>query len=253
VPPTTLFGGFTGGAFVAAGDFDRDGRAEMVFTPDRGGGPRVSIVSLNPDGTLTTRADFFGSDDPNFRGGARVAAGDVNADGTPDLAVAAGFGGGPRVAIFDGKTVPGGTPARLVNDFFAFEGALRNGVYLAIGDVYGNGYGDLVFGAGPGGGPRVLIVSGWNLMHEDPAAAVAGPISNFFVNGTDTDRGGVRVAATDADRDPRADVAVATGEGQPALARVYLGRNITATGEPATFQDIDPFAGAVLADGVFVG
>src|SRR5206468_12706709 len=34
-------GDFTGGGFVAAGDFDNDGRAEFVVTPDQGGGPRV--------------------------------------------------------------------------------------------------------------------------------------------------------------------------------------------------------------------
>ena len=44
-------------------------------------------------------------EDANFRGGARAAVGDVNGDGTPDLLVAAGFGGGPRVAIYNGKTV----------------------------------------------------------------------------------------------------------------------------------------------------
>src|SRR5206468_12542343 len=65
------------------------------------------------------------------RGGARAALGDVNEDGTPDLAVSAGFLGGPRTALFDGTTLLG-TPARLVGDFVAFPGTdavtLRNGV-----------------------------------------------------------------------------------------------------------------------------
>src|SRR5205823_12235456 len=49
VPPTSPFGGsesFTGGAFVAAADIDHDGRAEIILSPDLGGGPRVTIVSL---------------------------------------------------------------------------------------------------------------------------------------------------------------------------------------------------------------
>src|SRR6185503_9519497 len=95
-------------------------RAEFVVTPDEGGGPRVTVFSA-ANGAAQLRANFFGIDDPNFRGGARSAAGDFDHDGHPDLVVAAGFGGGPRVAIFDGNTVFG-TPARLVGDFFAFGG-----------------------------------------------------------------------------------------------------------------------------------
>src|SRR5205807_9454614 len=104
-------------------------------TPDQGGGGRVRVYSGR---TLETLADFFGIEDPNFRGGARPAVGDVNGDGVPDLIVAAGFGGGPRVAIFDGADLaPGRTPRKLVGDFFVFENTLRNGTYVAVGDVNG--------------------------------------------------------------------------------------------------------------------
>ena len=34
-------------------------------------------------------------------------------------------------------------PDCIVNDFFAFEQSLRNGVYVSVGDVNGDGYGDL--------------------------------------------------------------------------------------------------------------
>src|SRR5207248_8825504 len=65
VAPFDPFGGnFAGGGFVAAADIDRDGRAEFIVTPDRGGGPRVSVFSLNVNGSVATRANFFGIDDP---------------------------------------------------------------------------------------------------------------------------------------------------------------------------------------------
>ncbi|MBX9583214.1 MAG: autotransporter-associated beta strand repeat-containing protein, partial [Gemmataceae bacterium] len=96
------FGDFTGGVFVATGDLTGDGRADLVVTPDEGGGPRVQIIR---GGDFAPVVSFFGIQDPNFRGGVRAAVGDINADGFADLAVAAGFGGGPRVALWDGKAL----------------------------------------------------------------------------------------------------------------------------------------------------
>src|SRR5205814_518997 len=110
------------------------------------------IFTTNLHGSVATLANFFGIDDPNFRGGCRAALGDVNGDGTPDLAVAAGFLGGPRVALFDGAQLFNGDPMRIVSDFFAFPGTdavtLRNGVFVAIGDINGDGFADLIFGGG---------------------------------------------------------------------------------------------------------
>ncbi len=260
VPPTAPFAGsegFAGGGFVAAGDFDLDGRAEIVVTPDQGGGPRVTVFSRAADGTLTTVANFLGIDDANFRGGARAAVGDVNRDGTPDLVVAAGFLGGPRVAVFNGTTVLG-TPTRLVNDFFAFPGAdaqtLRNGAFAAVGDVTGDGFGDLIFGGGPGGAPRVFILSGALVAAGSIQAAYDAPVASYFVAGNSTDRGGVRVGVVDADGDARADVLAASGENAPNAVRVYLGRDFPAgvTREP-TAQTFNPFDNDAPPGGVFVG
>ncbi|HEX4607344.1 MAG TPA: FG-GAP-like repeat-containing protein, partial [Urbifossiella sp.] len=257
VQPFDPFGGnFTGGGYVAAADLDGDGKAEFAVTPDQGGGPRVSIFSLGTGGAATPRANFFGINDPNFRGGARAAFGDVNGDGTPDLAVAAGFGGGPRVSIYNGHSVLG-TPSRLVGDFFAFPGTdavnLRNGAFLAVGDVDGDGKADMIFGGGPGGAPRVFIISGAMLVAGNTAGAQAAPIANFFVAGNTADRGGARVAAVNPDGGNKSAVAVGSGAGDPARVRIYPGSDFPAGGgEPGTFQDLNPGGGAVLVDGVYV-
>ncbi len=212
VPQFSAFeSGFSGGVYLAAGDFNGDGRAEVLITPDQGGGPRVRVLSV-ANGQVATAADFFGMDDPAFRGGARVAVGDVNGDGTPDLVVAAGAGGGPRISILDGKSVISGSPRHLTGDFFAFEPELRNGVYLSAGDLNGDGFADIVFGAGPGGGPRVMSVSGKALTRSGPAAALASPLANAFVGDTNQ-RGGVRVAVKDTAGDGHAEVVAGSGGG----------------------------------------
>jgi len=253
VNPFDPFGGdFVGGGFLSAADFDNDGRSEVIVTPDQGGGPRVTILSLDANGNFNVRANFFGIQDTNFRGGARTSAGDVNNDGIADLAVAAGFQGGPRIALFNGASVLT-NQGKLIGDFFAFDTALRNGTYVSIGDVTGDGFADLYFGAGPGGSPRVLGISGQSLMNAGPTAAIDSPLSSFFVAGNSENRGGVRVATTDADGDGRADVIAGTGEGQASFARVYFGSTISSVGEPAGFQELNPFSSAVLANGIFVG
>ena len=256
IPVTAPFVGsedFLGGGFVSAADLDGDGRAEIVITPDQGGGPRVTIFSL-VGSTPIVRVNFFGIDDPNFRGGARSALGDINRDGKPDLLVAAGFGGGPRVSLFDGTTLLS-SRTKLRNDFFAFpEDAvtLRNGIFAALGDITGDGFADLIFGGGPGGSPRVFILSGAFLTSSSPNL-FSQPVANFFVAGNSNDRGGVRVAVKNADGDARADLAVGSGEGSPANVRVYRGLNFITNGEPGTFQDLSVFGGVALTDGVFVG
>jgi len=254
VSPFDPFGGdFTGGGFVSAADFDNDGRSDVVVTPDQGGGPRVEVFSLLTDGTFTLRTNFFGIDDPNFRGGARTAAGDVNGDGFADLAIAAGFQGGPRVALLDGTTLLTASRTKLVNDFFAFDPSLRNGVFVTIGDVDGDGKGDLFFGAGPGGAPRLLGVSGQVLLTAGATSAIDSPLANFFVAGNASNRGGVRLSTQDIDGDGKVDVIAATGEGQASFVRVYFGRTFGTAGEPSGFEDLNPYASAVLSNGVFVG
>jgi hypothetical protein len=99
----------------------------------------------------------------------------------------------------------------------------------------------------------VFVLSGTAVAAGDVLGAQAAPLANFYVGGDAAGRLGVRVGATDADLDGRADVVAGSGERAAAGVRVYLGKDVGGAGEPAAFQDLDPFARAVLANGVFVG
>jgi hypothetical protein len=194
--------------------------------------------------TFTKLASFLGIDDAKFRGGARATTGDLNRDGVADLIVAAGFGGGPRVAGFDGKTVASNQPTRMFADFFLFEQTLRNGAFIAVGDINGDGFGDLIAGGGPGGGPRVTVFDGQSLLSNQYQVR-----ANFFA-GDVNNRGGVRVAARDLGQDKLAEIA--TGDGPVGgTLRIYNGANFESSLSPAPQFTIDVFPNN--AGGVFVG
>jgi subtilisin-like proprotein convertase family protein len=233
---------FTGGVYVTGGDITGDGIPELIVTPDQGGGPRVDVY----DGATNAKvASFFGIDDPNFRGGARAAVGDINGDGFGDLLVAAGFRGGPRVAGFDGKQLAAGKFVKLFNDFFAFEPTLRNGVFIAAGDVDGDGKAEMIVGGGPGGGPRVQAFSGAGLLQNRQDV-----LFNFFAGNADN-RGGVRITVKDLDGDKQADLITGDGAGAGSRVTAYYGATLIGPGPRPVGFEFDTFPG--FTGGIFVG
>ncbi len=68
----------------------------QIFT-GAGAGSEPQVKAFNSLGQETAS---FVAYDKTFTGGVRVAVGDVNNDGTPDLITGAGPGGGPHVKAF---------------------------------------------------------------------------------------------------------------------------------------------------------
>lgn len=80
------------GAFIATGDVNGDGFAELIAGGGPGGGPRP----YNGLDLLTNKqnaiADFFAGD-INNRGGVRVSVGPLDSDNFADIVVGSGAGG----------------------------------------------------------------------------------------------------------------------------------------------------------------
>ncbi|MBU1705457.1 S8 family serine peptidase [Patescibacteria group bacterium] len=135
----------------------------------------------------------FNAYHPNFKGGVRVALGDVDGDGSPEIITGAGPGGGPHVRIFE----PDGA---LLSQFFAFSESTRFGVFVSAGDVDADGRADISVSADAGGSGQVKVfnLAGENLISLQPYGDV-----NF----------GIRTSLADLDGNHQAEIIAATGAG----------------------------------------
>jgi hypothetical protein len=181
-------------------------RSVRVTGTDVGGGPHVRVY----DGATGELQFDISAYDPAFRGGVRVASGDVNRDGVPDVITAPGPGGGPHVRVFSG--VDGAPLGGPVASFLAYESDFRGGLTVAAGDVNGDGFSDIITGTGAGGGPLVKVFSG----------ADGSLLSAFFAY-VAAFRGGVNVTAGDLNGDLRADIVTGAGVGGGPHVRSFDG------------------------------
>ncbi len=157
----TAYENFNGGAFVAAGNLDgvTTNGTEFVTAPNAGGGPHVRPYRINPaNGIISELGNGFFAYGPNFAGGVHVAMGnlDGNLANGEEIITGAGPGGGPHVRVFHVNNDLT-TNELFGGGFFAYAPAFAGGVWVAAGDVDGDGKDEVITGAGPGGGPHIKV------------------------------------------------------------------------------------------------
>jgi sugar lactone lactonase YvrE len=192
------------GAYVASADFDSDGYYEIIT----GAGPemktpahvKVFTYDISAQTLVESGIDFLAYDTMY---GARVAAGDVDGDGTPELITAPGPGpsniGIIRVWKIDTSSGKGQWSVSLMREFIV-ETDYKSSVTIASGDVNGDGADEIITGDGPNQKARDVI----RVFDKD------GVMISAFEAGV-TNGHGANVACGDTDSDGVAEIVVGAG------------------------------------------
>lgn len=173
---------------------------------------------------------------PGFTGGVNVASGDVTGDGVADIVSVPASHGGADVRVFDGVT------GAQVTAFLAYDGNFDGGATIAVADVDGDGVGDIITGAGAGGGPNVRVFQGKSFLM----------IQNFLAYDQNF-TGGVFVTGADFYADGKADIITAPGIGGGADIRLFMNGDPNAGMYNFMGADARLLGGAVVAAGDFNG
>jgi hypothetical protein len=167
----------------------------------------------------------------SFKGGVRVATGDLNCDGLPDLIVAPGPGRDPLVKIYNGAPdADGNHPASLLTSFSVFPTTFKGGVNLAVGDVNADGHNDLLVASDTGGPPALRVLDGEFLLTTH--VALGPPF-----NASPTFNGGANITLGDINNDGYADIVAVSGSGQSMTVSVFSGNGFALV---KSFQPFGP-------------
>ncbi len=163
--------------------------------------------------------------EPKFRGGVRVVLGDLNGDGIDEIITAPGRGRAPEIRVFSLQGEP--LPAYST---MAYATGMINGVQVAVGDVDGDGWNDIVtvpsrgmsevrIFANTGNDPDPIANQSRSFL-AFPSSFIGGAVLAVHDVGTSRD-GTFQMTGGDLLPDGNAEIFVGSSAGRRATVRVF--------------------------------
>ncbi|MEQ9640315.1 MAG: hypothetical protein RIM84_09875 [Alphaproteobacteria bacterium] len=231
---------------LGGADINGDGFADLLLgapgatnnaTANSGNGYVVMGSASGPaTSAISNDLKSFFAFDAAFAGGVYVSAGDVNNDGVDDVLIGAtgtNTNAGAGHVLFGGSVEPG-SPIDLSNvgnagqSFFGFNaGDFTGGVFVAAGDLNGDGFGDVILGSSGDDQNDTNAGAASVIFGSTPGGGITlDNLGNrgFNIFGSDAnDRIGESVAVGDFNGDGTSDVAVGSGYNSDKVGVIFGG------------------------------
>lgn len=186
---------FPGGSQIVITDLNNDGQNEIIVAN------KSDIKIYNSNNILINSFYPYGQ---NYSRGINLAVGNVQGDNQKEIITGTMNGAQPEVKVFDNR-------GNVINPgWMAYAPDFYGGVQVTLGDLNGNGYQEIVVGAGNGGGPHVRIF--------DYTGHLFDP--GFFPYDSNF-RGGVNVTCADLNYDGKDEIITGAGVGGGPHIRIY--------------------------------
>lgn len=179
-----------------------------VVTPSliTGAGPTGGshVRSFTTSGVVEADPDKLMAYATDYRGGVRVATGDIDNDGVDEIITGTGENGGPHLRVFEKDGTQRGI------DFFPFDNSFRGGMDVASGDFDGDGKDDIAVSQFSKGQAWVKVYrynSNRDILFE---RNIFGDVES-----------GATVAMGQLDSDSKMELVVGAGEGGDPYVKVF--------------------------------
>lgn len=228
----------TGHKPVAFESIERFNHVDILAVgADAGSGSSASVQvfdaeTLVPLFTIDAAATFG----VGYRDGVRVATGDLDNDGIPDVAVAPGRMAAPVVKVFNGVPQAGVQGTELAGMRIAaaatFGATYTGGVNIAVGDVIGDTLNEIV--VSPSRGPAIIKAFGNALVAGAPYARLGATAARTFdaFTGLKGYIGGGSLAIGDTAALGKQQIVVGSGVGTNGRVHVFDVRSAAAAYAP---------------------
>ena len=206
-------------------------KGRITTGPGAGGGPDIRVFNAG-DGSSGGKRFFDGDE----TAGKRVARGDINNDGVDEIITANGPSSSGYVSVYS-------STGELMFSEAPYGPNFKGGIFVAAGDLDGDGRDEIITGAGPGGGPHVRT---FEYQYATQSPASLKPTAGFYAFAS-TFTGGVTVGTADLNGDGAAEIL--TGQAsQGSTVRSYSYDGTTAV-KGVEFSPYGAFTGGAFVAG----